>query len=302
MENRKWRRVRPKEIMPTGLFRRIPYSLQFSDAPEYRQGRLIACSAYIPQKNDSNEFLWGTAMLINMRNLKGSAIIAGDGAIGEIDDLYFDDERWTVRYLVVNAGAWLFRREVLISPISIDKVDETNNQVLVNLTRDQVKDSPDIDTQKPVSRQHETAFMDYYGYPYYWGGPYLWGDAAFPATLTMPPAVESQIAAAATARMSERMPERAGESEETYDEHLRSANEVRGYHISAADGEIGHVDDFILDDGDWAIRSIVIKTGGWLSGRKTLLSPQSIERISWTESKMFVNLTRNQIAGNQEAL
>ncbi|HEX5085122.1 MAG TPA: PRC-barrel domain-containing protein [Blastocatellia bacterium] len=237
-----------------------------------------------------------------MRNLKGSAIIARDGAIGEIDDLYFDDERWTVRYLVVNAGAWLFRREVLISPISIDKVDETNNQVLVHLTRDQVKDSPDIDTQKPVSRQHETAFMDYYGYPYYWGGPYLWGDAAFPATLTMPPAVESQIAAAATARMSERMPEKVGESEETYDERLRSANEVRGYHISAADGEIGHVDDFILDDGDWAIRSIVIKTGGWLSGRKTLLSPQSIERISWTESKMFVNLTRNQIAENQEVL
>jgi uncharacterized protein YrrD len=255
---------------------------------------MITCSAYIPHKNDSNEFLWEAAMLINTRNLKGAAIIANDGAIGEIDDFYFDDERWTVRYLVVNAGAWLFRREVLISPISIEKVDETSNQVLLNLTRDQVKDSPDIDTQKPVSRQHETAFMDYYGYPYYWGGPYLWGDAAFPATLIMPPAVESQIAAAATARMRE--------SEETHDEHLRSVNEMRGYHLIAADGEIGHVDDFIVDNEDWAIRSIVIKTGGWLSGRKTLLSPQSIERISWTESKMFVNLTRDQIAGNQEAL
>jgi uncharacterized protein YrrD len=241
-------------------------------------------------KTISNEFLWGTAMLINAHNLKGAAIIARDGAIGEIDDFYFDDERWAVRYLVVNTGAWLFRREVLLSPISIKKVDETNNQVLVNLTRDQVKDCPDIDTQKPVSRQHETAFMDYYGYPYYWGGPYLWGDAAFPATLTMPPAVESQMAAAATARMRE--------SEETYDEHLRSVNEVRGYHIGAADAEIGHVDDFIIDDRDWAIRSIIIKTGGWLSGRKILIPPQSIERISWTESTMSVNLTRDQIAEN----
>src|SRR5215475_12769200 len=186
------------------------------------------------------------AMLINADNLKGSTIIARDGAIGEIDDFYFDDESWTVRYLVVNTGAWLFRREVLVSPISIENVDEPNNQVLVNLTRDQVKDSPDIDTQKPVSRQHETAFMDYYGYPYYWGGPYLWGDAAFPATLTRPPAAESQIAAAATARRRE--------SEEVYDEHLRSVNEVKGYHIEAVDGEIGHVDNFVIDETDWAIR------------------------------------------------
>jgi hypothetical protein len=197
-----------------------------------------------------------------------------------------------VRYLVVDTGAWLFRRDVLISPISIQKVDEANDQVLVNLTRGQVKDSPDIDTQKPVSRQHETAVMNYYGYPIYWGGPYLWGDAAFPATLVMPPAVKSQMAAAATARRRE--------SEESYDEHLRSVNEVRGYHIEAVNGEIGHVDDFIIDDQDWAIRSIIIKTGGWLSGRRTLVSPQSIEGISWTESKMFVSLTRDQIASGPE--
>jgi len=231
-------------------------------------------------------------MLINADNLKGSTIIARDGAIGEIDDFYFDDESWTVRYLVVNTGAWLFRREVLISPISIERVRETDNQVIVNLTRDQVKNSPDIDTQKPVSRQHETAFMDYYGYPYYWGGPYLWGDAAFPATLANPPAVESQIAAAATARRRE--------SEESYDEHLRNANEMKGYHIEAADGEIGHVDNFVIDDTDWAVRFIVIKTGGWLSGRKTLVSPHSIEGISWTESKMFVSLTRDQISSGPE--
>ncbi|MGE0126476.1 MAG: PRC-barrel domain-containing protein [Blastocatellales bacterium] len=231
-------------------------------------------------------------MLRNAGKLKGSVITATDGAIGEIDDLYFDDEEWTARYLVVKAGTWLSSRKVLISPISIKKVNEPTNQVFVNLTIDQVKHSPDIDTRKPVSRQHETAFMDYYGYPYYWGGPYLWGDSAFPATLAMPPAVESQMAAAATSRQREEA--------RSYDEHLRSVNEVSGYHIEAADGEIGHVDDFILDDEDWAIRFIVIKTGGWLFGRKTLVSPQWIEGISWNESKMFVNLTRDQIANSPE--
>jgi len=229
-------------------------------------------------------------MLINAKNLKGAAIIARDGAIGEIDDLYFDDEKWTVRYLVVDAGSWLFSRKVLISPISIEKAEE--GRVFVNLTRDQVKDSPDIDTQMPVSRRHETAYMDYYGYPYYWGGPYLWGDAAFPATLSMPPAAESQMAAAATARRRE--------AEESCDEKLRSLNEVSGYNIGAADGDIGHVDDFMIDDEDWAIRFIVIKTGGWLSGRKTLVAPRWIEGISWEESKLFVSLTRDQIASGPE--
>jgi len=234
-------------------------------------------------------------MLISARNLKGAAIIARDGAIGEIDDIYFDDEMWTARYLVGDAGAWLFSRKVLISPISIEKAPEGAKEVFVNLTRDQVKNSPDIDTHKPVSRQHETAFMDYYGYPYYWGGPYLWGDAAFPATLAMPPAVESQMAAAATAA-------RRREAEESFDEHLRSVNEVKGYHISAADGVIGQVDDFIIDDESWAIRYIVIKTGGWLSGRRTLVGPKAIEGISWEESKMFVSLTRDQIASGPEYL
>jgi len=231
-------------------------------------------------------------MLINAQNLKGAAIIARDGAVGEIDDFYFDDEKWTVRYLVVDTGPWLFSRKVLISPISIEKADEAANRVFVNLTRGQVKDSPDIDTEKPVSRQHETAFLDYYGYPYYWGGPYLWGDSAFPATLSMPPAVESQIAAAATARRRE--------EEEPYDEHLRSVNEVNGYYIETSGDEIGHVDDFILDDKDWTFRFIVIKTGGWLSGRKTLVSPRWIEGISWNESKMFVSLIRDQIASSPE--
>src|SRR5262249_29761452 len=231
-------------------------------------------------------------MLINSDKLKGAAITATNGAIGEVRDVYFDDEGWTARYLVVKTGTWLSSREVLISPISIEKVDEVTSQVFVNLTTDQVKHSPDIDTQKPVSRQHETAFMDYYGYPYYWGGPYLWGETAFPATLAMPPAVESQIAAAATARQRE--------AEQSYDKHLRSVNEVNGYYIEATDGEIGHVDDFIIDDEDWAIRFIVVKTGGWLFGKKTLVSPRWIEGISWNESKMFVSLNKDRIASSPE--
>src|SRR5262245_19478058 len=156
-------RVEQTEVtktMPTGLIRRLPPSSALFLITKC--GWVLAC----PRLSGR------TAMLISARNLKGAAIIARDGAIGEIDDIYFDDEMWTARYLVVDAGAWLFSRKVLISPISIEKAPEGAKEVFVHLTRDQVKNSPDIDTHKPVSRQHETAFMDYYGYPYYWGGPY----------------------------------------------------------------------------------------------------------------------------------
>lgn len=124
-------------------------------------------------------------MLRSIDDLQGFAITATDGAIGEVNEFYLDDESWAIRYLVVSTGTWLASRYVLISPLAIKQVDRTTNQIYVNLTMKQVERSPDIDTRKPVSRQHETAYFDYYGYPYYWGGPYLWGAAAFPAALAL---------------------------------------------------------------------------------------------------------------------
>src|SRR5262249_42276266 len=135
------------KIMPTGLFRRVPYSSPASGrrenvlSPASRRSVRITGRSRLKAglKTISNDFHRGAAMSINGHKMKGAAIIARDGSIGEVEDVYFDDEKWTVRYLVVKAGAWLFRRHVLISPISIKKVDEANNQVIVNLTRDQVK-------------------------------------------------------------------------------------------------------------------------------------------------------------------
>jgi sporulation protein YlmC with PRC-barrel domain len=75
---------------------------------------------------------------------------------------------------------------------------------------------------------------------------------------------------------------------------------VSGYHIQAEDGEIGHVEDFIIDDETWAIRYLVIDTKNWWSGKKVLISPQWIERVSWSESKVFVNLSHETIKQSPE--
>jgi hypothetical protein len=87
---------------------------------------------------------------------------------------------------------------------------------------------------------------------------------------------------------------------ETWDSHLRSTKEVSGYHIQAPDGAIGHVADFIVDDETWAIRYLVVDTTNWLPGRNVLISPNWIERVSWTESKVFTKQTREAIKAAPE--
>jgi sporulation protein YlmC with PRC-barrel domain len=219
-------------------------------------------------------------MLTNATHLKGLEIRATDGEIGTVDQFYFDDETWAIRYLVVQTGGWLGGRQVLISPFSIVETNWQSKRLDVALTKKQVENSPDIDTHQPVSRQHEAAYNQYYGYPYYWGGPFLWGPALDPAGLTIPTVSTQAI---------------ADSKSESTDSHLRSAEAVTGYHVEATDGEIGHVDGFVVDDEAWAIRYVEVATRNWLPGKKVLVSPAWIERVSWTESKVYAGLSREAI-------
>jgi hypothetical protein len=221
-------------------------------------------------------------MLTNATFFKNLAIHATDGELGTVDDFYFDDETWAIRYLTVETGGWLSGKEVLISPISIVGVDWQAKRLDVALTKKQVESSPDIDTHKPVSRQHEVAYADYFGYNYYWGGPSLWGPTSYPSNLAAP--TNGSVAA-----MKKRM------QRESTDSHLRSAESVTGYHVGATDGEIGHLNGFVIDDEMWAIRYIEVSTRNWLPGKKVLVAPAWIERVSWTDSKVDVGLSREAI-------
>jgi hypothetical protein len=221
-------------------------------------------------------------MLTNATHLKGLVIRATDGEIGTVGQFYFDDEAWAIRYLTVDTGGWLSGREVLISPISVVHTDWQTKRLDVALTKKQVENSPNIDTHKPVSRQHEAGFLGYYGYPNYWGGPNMWGPALYPSGLPIPIAAFKEALADRIRR-------------ESKDSHLRSNESVTGYHIEAADGEIGHVEGFVMDDETWAIRYLEVATRNWWSGKKVLVSPAWIERVSWTDSKVYISLSRDVV-------
>ncbi len=235
-------------------------------------------------------------MLRDTNDLKGYGIHATDGDIGQVIDCFFDDEAWTVRYLVVDTGGWLFGRKVLISPISMSPPNWQEKAIPVSITKKQVEDSPDIDTEMPVSRQHESRYLGFYGYPSYWGGTGPWAGGAFPgmmmpgyAGLESPPVTLSQQADLDLARAEE---ERLHHKD---DIHLRSCKEVKDYHIHATDGEIGHVAGFLLDDATWAIRYIVVDTSNWWLGHQVLIAPTWINEIRWLDRTVTINLSRQAI-------
>ena len=227
-------------------------------------------------------------MFLSVKNLFKYKIEATDGSVGQVHSFLFDDQNWTVRYLVVDTGSWLPGRKVLIVPSALGKPEGQMEVFPVELTREQVKSSPDIDTEKPVSRQQEIELYKYYNWAPYWGNP---GPFAAPY---------APLVSGVTKQDKEKKPEDEGTREKT-NQHLRSTKEIIGYKIHAEDGEIGHVEDFIVHVDDWIIRYVVIDTRNWLPGRKVIIPPDWwIKDISWADSEVVVNVKREAIKNSPE--
>lgn len=222
-------------------------------------------------------------MLRSLKDLENYTLFATDGEIGTVVGFLLDDESWTIRYLVAEANGRSGARDVLISPISFRKADWETRCFRLALTTETVRRSPVIDMNEPVSRQHEIAYFRYFGYACYWGGSSLWGAGTHPALL----AVGRWDEAAAGPG--------AGPDDRAGDRRLRSAGEVRGYHVQGLDDAIGHIDDFIVDDETWAVRYLVVETGSWWPGRRVLVEPRWARQVSWEEGRIHFDLSRQAI-------
>ena len=224
-------------------------------------------------------------MLRSTNSMIDYVLAAKDGQIGRCRDFLFDDRRWTIRYMVADTGKWIPNEKVLISPMSLGTPDWASRLFQVKLTMEQIKDRPDLDSNAPVSREYETRWFEHFGLTPYWVGGGLWGSAATPNA-----AVPLQDAAVAT------------EKEPSNAEHtLRSTQEVTGYRIEARDGDIGHVEDFIVHDDSWTVQYIVVDTRNLLpGGKKVLIAPDWVEDIRWSDNRMVIDLTREQIKDSPE--
>lgn len=246
-------------------------------------------------------------MLKRINALYEYTVEAEDGEVGSVQDIYFDDQAWDVRYLVVRTGTWLSSRDVLVSPCAIGEVGLAVEVLPVDLTRSQVENSPEIDVAQPVSQQELEDLHRYYGWP--WHAPQMAGPQAaarvvyhpsqtLPAA-SMPPtsANESPLASSAKEELRAAM---RGPQDTVQDPYLRSCREVEGYEVQAQDSACGSVQDFLIDVEAWAIRYLVVKTGAWLAGRQVLIAPAWVDRVLWSESEIYADLTCEAIREGPE--
>ncbi|MEO5711867.1 MAG: PRC-barrel domain-containing protein [Luteolibacter sp.] len=219
-------------------------------------------------------------MLRNINDIYGTQLAATDGTIGHVKDFYFDDGNWMVRYLIVDTGSWLTGRQVLLSPHAFDGFGPDGEVLRVNLTREQIENSPSIESHRPVTRQHERDYYQYYSWPAYWETSGMWGIGGLPV-LTPPVEIKAEV-------------------DPLDDIHLRSTRAVTGYGIKAAGGTLGTVSGFMVDHKSWAIADLVVETGHWYSGKQILISPAAVLGISYGGSEVSVKLTRADIKRTRE--
>lgn len=201
-------------------------------------------------------------MLRSIKELIGYVIEAKDGEVGLCHDFLFEDRPWIIRYMVTDIIRWIANREVrqkvLVSLMALGNPDWKTLRFPVMLTQQQVEDSPPLDSDAPVSRDFEKKLFNYHSWPYYW-------------------------------------PENDSKESEFMDSRLRSIKEVTGYTIYARDGEIGYVEDFIIDDRTWAIRYVVAKIKHKRRDHSVLIAPTWMKSVSWAERKVFVDLTAKDV-------
>ncbi|NLG50024.1 MAG: PRC-barrel domain containing protein [Chloroflexi bacterium] len=229
-----------------------------------------------PDQRQHRDITWTTGKLI------GYVVQGTDGTIGHVKDFFFEDQRWTIQYMIVDTGPWLLGRQVLLATAVLGRPIRDERRITVSLTKQQIQNSPDIDLRRPVSRQHMLDLHSYYGWPL----PIYWGNMVIPG---------QPIMGVYPASPPPNIPPKHRTRNQGADPHLQSIREVEGYHVHAADGRVGHVDDFYIDEERWAIRYLLVHTRDWLPAKRVLIAPEWIERIRWAESEVQTRLTKEEI-------
>jgi hypothetical protein len=205
--------------------------------------------------------------------------------LGKVTDFLFDDRTWNIRWFVVDTGTWLSERKVLIHPSAIIRIDQKMRAFSVKLTKAQVEASPVISQDQPVSQQMEASLSTYYDSGVIWGNNYF-GDNALVKAFSPPPLFDSTGPQTLKSLSLHGNPA---------DPHLRSVAAISSYRIQANDGNIGHVEDFLMSEDDFGIRYLIVDTRDWLPGKHVLVSPYAVQDISWADQKICLNIDRDTV-------
>jgi len=233
-------------------------------------------------------------MTCTLRHLIGATVEATDGVVGELEDAYFDDRHWAVRYLVVGSEEADRSVPLLISPVAVECISEDPARIELALDKEQVERAPGVGHEQPVSVQRERDYYDYYGWPYYWQGPGVWGAWSGAAGMRMVPA------GVPPERVLPKEQPTPSDTEDETSRHLRSANEVIDYFVEATDHEVGHVEDLLLDAESWRLVAVVVDTSNWWFGKRVAVPSEHFVAVDWETETVSVDMTRDEVKASHE--
>lgn len=214
-------------------------------------------------------------MTAHVSGMLGQKLDASDGTVGAVRDLFFDEETWTVRYVVLETGKWLAKREVLLPSANVIRENKNGVTLKTAASKQDVEKSPDVSLQKPVSREMELLLGKYWQWTPYW-------------TKGLTEEMAGNIESEATERTKKEM-------EALSESHLRSVVELQGYRVAASDMTLGEISDFLLTDDDWTIDAMVVDTRRWLPGGEVQIDRHHLGGIHWAEETIAVDMKSDEV-------
>lgn len=221
-------------------------------------------------------------MHFNMSEFIGNKLMANDGEVGVVSDMLFDDQSWFVRYFVITCGNWLDKKEILLIPSSLNLPRDESAQLSSDLTRDQIKKSPLIQSNLPVSRQFETELHSYYNWGPYWTYPI---STAYGFTM-----------------YNKDMQQRANESgleknsvKQDFDPSLRSLKAMEHRRLRSPDGELGRIEDMLIEASEARVSHLVVDTKNWWPSKNVLILTESITDISSMSDTVDTSVGKKKI-------
>jgi sporulation protein YlmC with PRC-barrel domain len=216
----------------------------------------------------------------SLKKLVGYSIETNDGKEGKIKDFLFDEDNWTIRYLEADFGSFFKDKRVILPIDAIIHPNWENNQIMLNISKEQIEFSPTPEDVPTITREYEQRLYEYYGYPMYWGTGYV------------PPMPSGAYYPARPLNV----PRNRQLSEDAMDSSLRSFKDIEGYNIRAVDDTLGHVEDLIVDEADWQLVYLIVDTSNWLPwSKKVMLAIDWMEEISYVDREVRVNLDTDTI-------
>lgn len=231
--------------------------------------------------------------LHRLHDLTRQDLTSRDGGTSTVVSVYFDDQDWVVRYFIVRLGGSVPGREVLVPPSATRRLPHQPDSLFLTLTRSELENAPPADSQLPASRHYELQIRSQNGDRTSRPGQDStrpWDFVCFgwpphlPQGRLFDPTIDTRRQAPPNHPIAK-----------AKQPHLHSSRTVTGYHIHARDGEIGHVEDFILEEPDWTVRYLAVNTRNWLPGKHVLIPPARVIDLNWALRLVIVDLDRETI-------